>query len=425
MRFTPPLALALMLGIAGSAVVATPAVAQKKAKERKPEYSKEFTAAAQAAQKAAQAKDNAALAAALPAAEAAAKTPDDKLVAANLRLQLGIATNDLAAQRAGVEGMLASGAASPADVPKFEFFAGDFAMKAKDYDKAIAHFQKSAELGYEGSAPHLMAAEANFQKAVSLSGSGGQLSAAAKPFALAGLPHLKKAIEVEKAAGAAVPAAWYDRGFSMAYLAGAPDASQWAMTGVESAPTAESWRKLLRTFQDTNRQLTRGENLDLMRLMYQTGALQSEFEYAEYADIASKSGLLGEVKSVIDQGRSKGKLAPTKLADYYSLATGGIAKDKASLPAGEAAAAKAANGRVAASTGEAYFGYGDYAKAAAMYRLALQKGSVDANEVNTRLGIALALAGDKAGANTAFGQVNGGARKQIAQFWQLWLSKKA
>src|SRR3546814_19582267 len=74
------------------------------------------------------------------------------------------------------------------------------------------------------------------------------------------------------------------------------------------------------------------------------------------------------------------------LSEVYSLASGKIASDKASLAAGERDAAKAANGKIAASIGDAYLGYGDYAKAATLYRLGLQKGSVDANEVNTRLG---------------------------------------
>src|SRR3546814_3678368 len=121
---------------------------------------------------------------------------------------------------------------------------------------------------------------------------------------------------------------------------------------------------------------------------------------SSYREAAFSSGLPGEAKAIIDEGRSKCKVGATRLSEVYSLASGKIASDKASLAAGERDAAKAANGKIAASIGDAYLGYGDYAKAATLYRLGLQKGSVDANEVNTRLGIALAKSGDLAGAKT-------------------------
>jgi hypothetical protein len=43
--------------------------------------------------------------------------------------------------------------------------------------------------------------------------------------------------------------------------------------------------------------------------------------------------------------------------------------------------------------------------------------------VNTRLGIALARAGQKDAARAAFQAVNGAARKEVAQFWVLWLDQ--
>ncbi|MDX3908790.1 MAG: hypothetical protein QHC67_03130 [Sphingobium sp.] len=428
MRSVSKLAYGLMLGVASVAVTASPAIAAKKEKAAeapKRNLSKEFMAAAQPVQKANEAKDFAAMSAALPTAEAAASTPDDKFTAGNFRLAAGIGLNDPKIQRDGIKQMLASGASLGADEGKFNFFAGKLAYDIKDYNDAVPYLQKAADANYEPSNSNLLLAEANFQKAIALSGPGGQLSPAAKPIALQGLPALKKAIELEKAAGRPVPPAWLSRGFSIAYTAGSPDAPQWAMLQVETDPSGNNWRQLLRSFQDRNRTMTAGENLDLMRLMYQTGALQSEYDYAEYADTASKLALFGEVKTVIDQGRSNGKLPASKLNDFYTQATSKMASDKASLASAASDAAKAANGKTAAFTAGAYHGYGEYGKAVELYRLALQKGSVDAGEINTRLGIALALSGDTAGAKTAFEQVSSGPRKEIAQFWLLWLSKKA
>jgi hypothetical protein len=423
MRLVSPVALALMLATTSGAVVAPAMAKEKAAKPAKAEYSPAFIKEAQAIQKLDQAKDYAGIKAALPAAEAAASTPDDKLLVGQFRLNAGTGLNDPAMQRQGLQDMLASGRTAPADEPKFNFFAGKLAYDAKDYDGALPYLQKASDAGYEGSSSSLLLAESYFQKAIAASGGNGQLSPAAKPIAAQGLPYLKKAIEAEKAAGKAVPASWYDRGFSIAYLTNAPDAAEWSKQNLAANPSGKNWRALLVTFQNQNTALTRGENLDLLRLMRKTGAMEAN-GYGEYVDIASKTGLLGEVKSVIDEGRANGKLTKTQLQDYYAPAVEGIARDKASLAASEGSAGKAPTGKPAANTGDAYLAYGDYAKAVALYKVALQKGSIDANEINTRMGIALASAGDTAGAKVAFEAVTGGARKSIADYWLLWLSTK-
>jgi hypothetical protein len=423
MRLVSHVALGLMLGLAGTTMVAAPAAIakDKEPAEVKRSYSKEFVAAVQPVQKALQAKDYATASSGLAALEATVKNNDDRYMLGNLQLNTGIGSSDVALQRKGLESMLSSGTTPAADLSKFEFFAGKLALDAKEYDPAIAHLAKASDLGYPGSSTPLIAAEAYFQKAIALSADAkGGLSPQAKPIAIQGLPYLRKAIDMEKATGAAVPASWYNRGFTMSYLAGAPDAAEWSRLNLAADPSPKNWRILIRTYQDAHPQMPRGEALDVMRLSAATNALESEYDFAEYADAAQRSGLLGEVKSVIDKGRASGKLAPGKLQDLYTIANDGIARDKASLPASEAAAAKAANGKLASSTGDAYLAYGDYAKAAGLYRLALQKGAPDADETNTRLGIALALSGDAAGAKTAFGAVTG-TRRDIAGMWLTYL----
>lgn len=422
MRFVTPLALGLMLAL-GSAPAAM-AKDKKDDQQQGPQLklSKEFIAAAVKAQDAMKANDFAGAKAALDAAEPLATTPDEQYQLNALRLNVGLQAKDEVLQRKAVEAMLASGKVAPADVGKYNFFAGQFATNAGDFDGAAAHFQKAADAGYDPVNTNLLIAESHFKKAI---GGGSTITPAGRPEAELGLASLRKAIDLQKASGQPVPANWYQRGFSIAYVAGSASAPEWAALNVSADPTPKNWRNVLRVYQDEHRDLTVRENLDLMRLMLLTGAMDSERDFAEYADAANKSGLPGEVKSVIDQGRSSGKLAAAKLNDYYQIATTAIPKDKASLPASEADSAKAANGKTAASTADAYLSYAEFAKAANLYKLALQKGGVDANEVNTRLGIALAQSGDSAGAKAAFGAVSGGNRKAIANFWLLYLSTKA
>jgi hypothetical protein len=107
-----------------------------------------------------------------------------------------------------------------------------------------------------------------------------------------------------------------------------------------------------------------------------------------------------------------------------SAAAARVRADRASLVAGEKAALAAATARPALATGDAFMSYGDYAKAAALYRAALGKSGVDADLANLRLGIALARSGDKAGAQTALSAVKGN-RGSIAQLWLVYLQRSA
>ncbi len=421
MRLTSAFALGLLISAGSAAVMTgTPAFAAKEDKKATPkaEYSKSFIAAAGDLEKANKAKDYAALKTAVDKATPAASTPDDQFLINFYRYQLSVGTNDAALQKQAVEGMLASGKTSPDMVPTLRTIAGQFALQAGDAEGAIGHLEQ-AGAGLSPEARYLLA-EAYFSKAVKLG--NGRLTPEARPVFAQGLTSLQGAIDGAKAAGTPVPAGWYARGAEVGRVVGSDEAAKWALEGVKGNSSPKSWSVLLSAFQDGNRNLTRAENLDILRLKSATSSLMSPSEYAEYVDAASKSGLVGEVKSVIDKGRAAGVLNASNLSDYYSQASAGIASDKAALPGAETQAAKAANGKIAAATADAYLGYGDYAKAAQLYRLALQKGGVAADEVNTRLGIALARSGDMAGAKAAFGAVTSpGARKQIAEYWMTWI----
>ena len=85
-----------------------------------------------------------------------------------------------------------------------------------------------------------------------------------------------------------------------------------------------------------------------------------------------------------------------------------------------AASAKTAqSGAALLRIGDRLYGIGEYAKAAEIYRQARAKG-VDAPTADLFTGIALARAGDKAGARAALSSVTG-ARTGIAKYWLLYL----
>jgi len=426
MRFGSALVLALSVVTTGTAAfVAGPALAAKKEEAPKLKPSPEFVKAYLPVEKQLAAKDFNGAKAQIAAVEALAKTPDDQYLVGSLYLNTGLGLNDQSLQRAGLERMLASGMTPAADVGKFQFYVGRFALVGKEYDKAIVALTAATQAGYGESMPYIFLAESYFGKA----NSGivnNQFSPAGKQVVYQGLDVLNKAIGIETAAGRKAEGAWYSRGFRMAILSGSPDLAKWTDMALKNDPKPDNWRLALRGYQDANKAMTREENLDVLRLLSSTGALKEAYDYQEYVEAAIKAGLFGEAKAVIDAGRAAGHLQPTMFKEQYQIVVAGIPKDKASLPAAAVDSARAANGRTAMFTANAYLGYGDYAKAAELYRLALQKGGVDGDEINTHLGMALAKAGDVAGAKAALAAVTKpGTRKTIAELWALWLNSKA
>ena len=424
MRFVSPVALALALALTGGAISA-PAVAAKKEDKKggapKLNVSPDVIKALQAAQTAAAANDFAGAKAALADADSKAKSNDDKYQIGAIKLNTSIAAKDNALQGEALAQMLDSGLTPAEQVGQFNAVAADQALQAKNYDLAIQRAQAAVQANYKPESINATLAQAYFGKA-------GTANAGAEPargLNQKGLAALKAAADATKAAGGQVPAQWYQIGVSRAAASRLPEVTEWATLAYQAAPNGENLRTLVRLFQQSNPNITNRENLDVLRLMAASGGLVVAGDFLEYGEMASKTGIYGEVKSAIDQGRAKGVLKGTAGADLYQTATPKIAGDKASLASAEADARKAANGKIAAATADAYLGYGDYAKAAAMFDLAKQKGGVDADEVNTRLGIAKALGGDVASAKTAFQSEQAGTRKKIADLWLSYLSTKA
>jgi len=424
MRFVTPVALALTLALAGGAVSA-PAFAAKKDEKKggapKLNVSPDVIKALQAAQQAAGKQDFAAAKAALADADSKAKSNDDKYQIGAVKLNTSIASKDAAMQGEALTQMLDSGLTPPEQVGQFNAIAADQALQMKNYDLAITHARAALQAGYKPDVVNVALAQAYFGKA-------GTANSSVEPqrgLNQQGLAALKAAADATKAAGGQVPAQWYQIGVSRAANAKLPEVTEWAKSAYQAAPSGENLRTLIRLFQQANPNISNRENLDVMRLMATSGGLVVSQDYLEYAEMASKTGIYGEVKTAIDAGRSKGVLSASQGGDLYQPAVAKIAGDKGSLGSAEADARKAANGKIAAATADAYLGYGDYAKAVAMFELAKQKGGVDADEINTRMGIAKALSGDNASAKAAFQSVQAGSRKQIADLWLAYLGTKA
>lgn len=414
-------AAALMAGAAGIAV-SPPAIAQKKQQDEQKgpalKLSKEVQAAAGAAQKALAAKDYATAATQLTTAQGVVKSDDDRYIVAALQLQLEAqkiqdaraANQQIGDQglKAPLEALIANPKTPQVDVAKYNFQLGVMAANAKDNAGAVNYFQRAQQLGY--SDPNLPL------QLVKLKIDAGDVAG--------GLGELEKAIDAQTAAGQKPSEDLYKYAIAQANKKRmGPQTAAWIKRWLVAYPSAQNWRDGIVTYGLTQQSavtLDKGQKVDLYRLMRSAKALADQYDYEIYAQWAYDLGLPHEAKAVIDEGKAAGKLPAGSSADLLRVANQAIASEGSLAPV-EAKAKAGANGRIALNTGDAYLGMGNYAKAVELYQVALQKGGVDADVVNTHKGIALSNSGDKAGAKAAFAEVKTAPRTDIAAFWTLFI----
>lgn len=416
MKMVSTITLGLALALSGvTAVAVQPAMAAKKEKPAKLELSPAVRTAVAEAQKAIGSdpkapKDLATATAKAAEARAAATTPDDKFYAGSVSYDVARGSNDVKAQGEALDLMLGSGKVPAANLGNFWQVRGRLAYEQKDYAKAEQAFTQALQAGESSSDTFALLVETK-----------DKLGKPAEALAA-----LEQAIAKAQAAGQPLPEAYYQRGIAIGYKAKLPDpVERISQAWLKAYPSPSNWRDALITYRDLHK-IDSDFELDLMRLMRTAKALKGESDYYTYAEQVYLK-FPGEGKSVIDEGVAAGflTLAPnSNIKSFSDTANARVKADQADLASAAAAAAKAANGVSARATADSYLGYGDFAKAAELYKLALQKGGVDANVVNTRLGMALARAGQKDAAKQVFASITG-PRASLAKYWLIWIDQQA
>jgi hypothetical protein len=410
MKLVSAAAIAAAL-VAGTLAAAPAVAAPKPAKEaeapgRKYNISPDAKKPLSDLQKAVTAKDEAAYPAALAAAQAVAKTSDDKYIVAKLTLQHAEQANDAAARLAAYQAVLASGGADAAEV------------QAINHNMSIVAATSGNWAVTEATLTPIVAANPNdLDNTINLARAKIELKKDAEALTL-----LQRAIQLSNAAGKPAPESWYKSALSIAYNSRNNAAvSEIDAALVKAYPTPENFKNAIVLYRASGT-MPSNADLDLLRLLRASGTATGK-EYVYLASIADQAGLPGEVKSALDEARAKGAVTGGDGAQLLATNSSKVAADRASLAGDEAKARAAATGTLALNTGNAYYGYGDYAKAADLFRLALQKGGIDAGTANLRLGEALAMSRDRAGAEAAFRAVTG-PRAQLANLWITWLAMR-
>ena len=410
MKLLPNVALTLMLSLGASAVVATPAIAQKNKKDDKAEAgpklnaSPAFGKAAQEVKKALDAKDFATAEAKLAIAEPLATTDDDRYFANIFRLNIASEKKDNAMLAKALDALIVNPKTPATDLPAYNYVRGTLAMDAKQNEQAIPFLLKARELGY-----------AKTDLSVSLAQAYGSTNRTKDAIA-----ELDKAVAAETAAGRVAPESWYAYAVSNSYAGrDVPTAEAWLVRQLKAYPKVATWRTAVNNFRKvtdpTNTKFTKTQKLDLYRTMRSTKVLSDPNDYYGYVQAALDSGLPWESAAVIDEGRAAGKI-PAGDADIARVYTAAQAAMKS-----EVSAASAAGKSKPSVAGDIYYAAGDYAKAAESYGAAAGQAGADANAINLHLGMALANQGRKDEAKAAFAKVGTAPLSDIARLWTIWL----
>lgn len=399
--------------LALAAVMASPAAAQTAATEAPAMCPSDLTKKAREAlagyNDAVNAGDAAKTAAGRAAAEAEVKTDADRCVLAQINLNVAVKSGDQAAIATAINALAANPAVTASQVAPMMLNAAKIKFNQKDYAGASAMLDRVVAADPTSGEAYILLAESRFK-------TGRQ--AEAPGMAL-------KAIAAEKAAGRTAPEAWYKHAVAMAFDTKNPQSVELAREWVTAYPTSTNWRDALRILS-LDSKLPENDLIDIYRLQMATKAMAGTADYARFANLSSKLGYPGETEAVIKAGIAAGALSASnsEVSSMLKVATGKVGADKAALASATAKALSAGNAKTAMAQGDANYGYGNYAKAAEVYRAVAGMSGADVATANLRLGMALAMSGDKAGATTALKAVTG-PKTALASYWLAYVNSRA
>jgi len=349
--------------------------------------------------------DFASVPAKVTAAQAVATTKEDRYLIGQLQLKAALAEKSDAATAAAIDSLAASGYLEASKTSQLYQGLGGSYFNNKQYPQAAAAYQKALALDPNNTEAGSLLGESLFAQ--------GQKAQAAAAF--------QRAVQARVAAGQKPDETLIKRAVAVAYDAQSPVAVDLARQWVAAYPSASSWSDAIAIYTNLNHPDVEG-TLDLLRLMQVAGAMNRGGEYAQYARAAAEQNNFNEAQAAFDAGVAAKMIDPSK-PEYSDLVSGLKSKPKATAADLEAATKTAQSGMALLRIGDRYYAMGDYAKAVELYKMSMGKPGVDAAVANLHIGMALARAGDKAGATTALNAVTG-PRADIAKFWLTYLNQK-
>jgi tetratricopeptide (TPR) repeat protein len=345
-----------------------------------------------------------------PAARAAARSENARYVAARLQLETAIATQNRTAQNEAIGAVLDSRRAGP--------------------QEQVELLRQYASLAYD--AGNMGAAERALNRALGIAPEDaeilsmlGQINRSQNKTTQA-LGFFQRAVRATAVSGRPLPESRYKAALALAEQAGQRGvALEIARSFIAAYPRPGNWRDVLMVFRTVGT-VDAGQQLDAMRLMRSAGALAGERDYLGLATALDQAGFPAEAKAVIDEGVTRRHVTASDAAvrALITSTTPRIARERAGLTALlTQARAPTATATQARNAADILYSHGRYAEAAELYNLASTRVGEDPEVLNTRQGMAMAMAGRRSEAGAAFSLATG-SRSDLAALWSTWLTSR-
>lgn len=184
---------------------------------------------------------------------------------------------------------------------------------------------------------------------------------------------------------------------------------------IKTDPSPARWKALLSNLRQTP--MTPDAKLALYQLMSETGTIDRNEDFLEYAKLALVAGQAGTAKDVLAKAGTTG-------TDAMSMRLAQAAEQRSAQSAIQAPKLAAATA-TAFQGGNAYLGLGQYGPASAAFDKAVAAGGNNADPARVFKGIAQLRGGSLAASKTSFASVpETSSMKDIATMWGLYASTR-
>jgi tetratricopeptide (TPR) repeat protein len=305
--------------------------------------------------------------------------------------------------------------------------AGDYSLALSTYDRMIAAGQVDRTTGLKTAmqlALHMGNASRAMQYANQL-GDGGGVGKLAFASLYYQSGNYREVIRMLRPGAESSGADALEMLRSAYYKVGDKEGAQYALELlVRASPTPEHWRDLLRGAEQRSG-LTDHQLLDIYRIKFRVGAIQSESDYTLLAKLALQFNVPNEAKTVLTKAFQAKILSGERNQRLMDVATASAAKDQASLPQREAQARALPDGEADIKLGEDYVAWNRPADAIIAIQRGIKKDKLrDPDEAKLRLGQAYLVQGNRGEAQRAFNSVPRTSNQSpIARLWAIYAQR--
>ncbi|MFV3129212.1 hypothetical protein [Niveispirillum sp. KHB5.9] len=299
-------------------------------------------------------------------AEAVAnRTPFENQMILQFRVAVAQQGGDAEELEKGMDGLIAAGALQPAQQSQYALVLAQMYLSDKNYPKTIGWAQKAITLGANETQARAMLLAAYFESK-DYANAVKEYSAKIAAGERAGQKPTQRDLEI----------------LGSLHLSNNNEAGYVSTLEriVTLYPEKKYWEDLLNRAQRKPGFNRDRLTLDVYRLRYNLGMLDSGGELMEMAQLSLQAGNPGEAQAIIDKGYAAGLLGNGAEGERHKrlkdMALKQVADDKKALPQTEAEALGGANAGPILRVAEAYAGYGQYDKAVTLAEAAIAKGNL-------------------------------------------------